>query len=244
FSARGSCTPRASSTDQATGSTWIGRRLGTRSWARAAAIARARSASPIGRAPSETWARTRWLCIWPIEVETTTPDTGAPAARSTAWPMAWAASSMLTIAPPRTPRDCTWLAPATRTVRSAWRTPSGFMMKQATLEAPRSSAATTGTRGPARPVRPSAAVVARPSRAMTHLEPEHLRLGASVALGPHRHRPGGAQVDPGKAQIQQPLALIQRVQLDQGGFLAGGRQLDQAAVLQPQVPAPLVDPHQ
>jgi hypothetical protein len=119
---RGSWTPRAPSTDQAIGRTWIGRRLGRRIWARAMPMARARSASPIGWAPTETRAWTRWLAIWPMAVETMTPDTGAPearSARSTAWPMAWAASSILTMEPPFTPRDCTWLAPATRMVRSA-----------------------------------------------------------------------------------------------------------------------------
>ena len=58
----------------------------------------------------------------PRAVVTTTPETGlwaARSARSTAWPMAWAASSMLMIAPPLTPLDWTWLAPATRIVRSA-----------------------------------------------------------------------------------------------------------------------------
>ena len=127
----------------------MGRRFGRRIWARAMAMARARSASPTGLAPSETRAWTRWLAVWPMAVVTMTPETGAPAARSarsTAWPMAWAASSMLTMEPPLMPRDWTWLAPATRTVRSAWRTPSGFMMKQAILDWPRSSAATTGAR--------------------------------------------------------------------------------------------------
>jgi hypothetical protein len=85
-------------------------------------MARARSASPTGLAPSETRACTRWLAIWPMAVVTTTPETGlwaARSARSTAWPMAWAASSILMIAPPFTPLDWTWLAPATRMVRSA-----------------------------------------------------------------------------------------------------------------------------
>jgi hypothetical protein len=73
-------------------------------------MARDRSPSPIGRAPSDTWVWTRWLASWPPAVQTLTPWTLTPAtvsARSTAWAMAWAASSRLTIAPPRTPRDCT-----------------------------------------------------------------------------------------------------------------------------------------
>jgi hypothetical protein len=62
------------------------------------------------RAPSDTWVWTRLLASWPPAVQTLTPWTLTPAtvsARSTAWAMACAASSRLTIAPPRTPRDCT-----------------------------------------------------------------------------------------------------------------------------------------
>jgi hypothetical protein len=50
------------------------------------------------------------LASWPPAVQTLTPWTLTPAtvsARSTAWAIAWAASSRLTIAPPRTPRDWT-----------------------------------------------------------------------------------------------------------------------------------------
>ncbi len=73
-------------------------------------MAREQSVSAIGRAPSETWLVTRWLCSWPPEVATVTPDTDTPAmvsARSTAWAMASTARSVSTITPARTPRDCT-----------------------------------------------------------------------------------------------------------------------------------------
>ena len=55
-------------------------------------------------------ARTRWLASEPPEVVMVTPETLTPAtvsARSTAVAMAEAASSTLTMAPPRTPREAT-----------------------------------------------------------------------------------------------------------------------------------------
>ena len=67
-----------------------------------AAMARVRSASVIGLAPSETWAVTTQLASWPAAVEMVTPETPTPAicsARSTAWAMASPAASTSTMAP-------------------------------------------------------------------------------------------------------------------------------------------------
>jgi hypothetical protein len=66
--------------------------------------------SLIGRAPSETRADTRQDASWPPAVAMVTPCTAAPAtpsARSTARAMTSAASSMLAMAAPLTPRDWT-----------------------------------------------------------------------------------------------------------------------------------------
>ena len=71
-------------------------------------MARLQSVSEIGLWPMDTSTRTRRLASWPPEVATVTPCTDTPAtvsARSTAWAMASTASSVLTMAPPRTPRD-------------------------------------------------------------------------------------------------------------------------------------------
>jgi hypothetical protein len=73
-------------------------------------MARERSTSPIGRAPSETLAVRRRLASWPPAVQTVTPPTltlASASARSTALAMALAASSTSTTAPPRMPRDWT-----------------------------------------------------------------------------------------------------------------------------------------
>ncbi len=87
-------------------------------------------------------------------------------ARSTAWATASEASSILMIAPFLTPRDCTWATPEAVRVRSTRLTPSGFMMKQATLLAPRSTAAVTwgrprATLSPSRDSRLASSMVTR-----------------------------------------------------------------------------------
>ena len=107
---RGSRTGGPLSTAQRIGSRWIGRRPGKFALARALAMARTRSASRIGRAPSDTVAPTRLLCCWPMAVVTTTPETGdslSRSARCKAWEMASAACSRSASAPPFTPRDWT-----------------------------------------------------------------------------------------------------------------------------------------
>jgi hypothetical protein len=100
----------APSTDQQTGSMWMGRRPGVRTWAAAAEMQRVRSSSLTGRAPSATLAWTRLEESWPPAVATVTPVTLTPAARSarsTAWAMALAASSILMMDAPRTPLEAT-----------------------------------------------------------------------------------------------------------------------------------------
>ncbi len=76
----------------------------------AALMQRVRSSSMIGRAPRVTLAWTRVLESLPPAVTTVTPETLTPAAasaRSTAWAIACAASSMLMMEAPRTPLEAT-----------------------------------------------------------------------------------------------------------------------------------------
>ena len=120
------------------------------------------------------------------------------------------------------------------------------MMKQPTLDAPRSTAATSGWRAP-RAFSPSRAsrrssrrdIARRLSTSRSAISPlrGRLRRRRRAVARPHRHHLRVAQVDPREAQFQQARALIELVQPDQRRVLAGGGQLDQAAVLQPQVPA-------
>ena len=157
---------------------WMAFRSWSLSWAMAERIARARSSSEIGRAPRDTLPATRRPASCPPAVVTVTPCTRTSAmlsARSTAWATASEASSILMIAPFRTPRDCTWATPEAVRVRSTRRTPSGFMMKQATLLAPRSTAAVTwgrprATFSPSRDSRLASSMVTRHPQSSPRLD--------------------------------------------------------------------------
>src|SRR5690606_29148981 len=124
------------------------------------------------------------------------------------------------------------------------RTPSGFMMKQATLEAPRSTAAITGWRAsaafrPSRCLRSSARVAVITMGLSGSLHGGFDGLGGRQARA-HRDHLGIAQVDAFEAERQQAAGAVELVEADQGGVLVDGRQLDQRAVLQTHVPAAIV----